>query len=334
MGWRGTVRTIAAASRRIEREQQRRRRELLKHQQQVAKLQAHKRAALEVEIHENHLELLTSVHKDCGEVWDWQQIEQGPQPAIPEYSNALEQAQRQRNALHPPGFIDRLLGRTEAKRAAAEKAVEESIAADKSNYSAAIAEYQARLADWKTLQTIARGVLSNDVAAFREALEEIRPFQDVREVGRAVQLSFNGDYAEATITLHGLEHMPTETKSLLKTGKVSVKRMSPSAVNELYEKHCCSCLLRASRELFAALPFKCVYAHGLTELLNAQTGHKEMKTVVSVCIPRATFATLNLESIDPAEAMRNFVFRVDFAKTRGFAAVEKIAPRVIKSDSI
>jgi hypothetical protein len=331
MGWRGTVRTIAAASRRIERDQQRRHRELLKHQQQLAKLQANQRAALEVEIHENHLDLLTSVHKECSEVWDWQQIENSPQPTIPECSNRLELAQRQRNAQHPPGFIDRLLGRPETKRAAAEKAIEEAIAADKRDYSSAIAEYETMLADWKALQTIARGVLSDDVTAFREALEEIKPFNDIRELGRSVHLNFNDQYVEATITLHGLEHIPTETKSLLKTGKVSIKKMSPSAVNDLYEKHCCSCLLRAARELFAVLPFKCVYAHGLTELLNPQTGHKELKTVVSVCIPRATFETLNLESIDPADAMHNFIFRIDFAKTRGFAAVEKIDPKTIKS---
>jgi hypothetical protein len=79
------------------------------------------------------------------------------------------------------------------------------------------------------------------------------------------------------------------------------------------------------------LPFKCVYAHGFTELLNPQTGHKEMKTIVSVCIPRATFERLNLESIDPAEAMRNFIFKINFAKTRGFAAVEKIDPKTIQA---
>jgi hypothetical protein len=107
-------------------------------------------------------------------------------------------------------------------------------------------------------------------------LEELNPFQEVREIGESVQLTFNDRSVEAAITLHGIDHIPTETKSLLKTGKVSIKKMTPSVVNELYEKHCCSCVLRAARELFAALPFKYVYVHGLTELLNPRTGLKDM----------------------------------------------------------
>src|SRR5580704_18697447 len=118
MGWRGTIRSLAAASRRIEREQQRRHRDLLKRHQQLEKLQSHQRSALEVEIYENQIDLLTSVHKDCGETWNWQRVKDTPPPSMPEYSNQLELAQRRREAEHPPGFIDRMLGRTEAKRAA------------------------------------------------------------------------------------------------------------------------------------------------------------------------------------------------------------------------
>jgi hypothetical protein len=332
MSWRGTLRSVAAASRRIEREQQRRNRELLKHQQQFEKLQSHERAALEVAMDENHIGLLTSVHKDCGETWDWQQVKNGPPPPKPEYSNQLELAQRQREAQHQPGFIDRLLGRTEAKRAASEKAIEGAIANDESHHLAAISEYQTKLADWEALQKIASGVLSGDVTAFKEALEELNPLHEIRELGRSVQLTFNERYIEAAITLHGIDHIPTEAKSLLKTGKVSIKKMTPSAVNELYERHCCSCLLRAARELFAALPFKYVYVHGITELLNPRTGLKDLSVNLSVCIPRATFEKLNLEAIEPVEAMRNFVCQVDFARTRGFAVVDKIDPETMSDE--
>jgi hypothetical protein len=214
----------------------------------------------------------------------------------------LELAQRRREAEHLPGFIDRMLGRTEAKRAASERAIEEAIVADKSRHSAAIAEYQTKLADWESLQRIAKGVVSSEVTAFKEALEELNPLHEIRELGRSVQLNFNERYVEATIALHGIDHMPTEAKSLLKSGKVSIKKMTPSAVNELYDTHCCSCLLRVARELFAVLPFEYVYTHGLAELLNPSTGLKDLSVILSVCIPRATFEKLNLEAIEPVEA--------------------------------
>jgi hypothetical protein len=329
MGWRGTLRSFAAASRRIERDQQRRRRELLKQQQLAEKSQSHQRATVEFAMYENQIDLLTSVHKDCGETWDWQRVKDSPPPEPPEYSNHLEVIQRQQEMQHQAGFIDRLFGRVEAKRAASQKAIEGAITADQSRHTAAVAEYQTKLADWQALQRIAQGVLSGDAAAFKAALEELNPFQEIHEIGRSVQLNFNDHYIEATITLHDRDRIPTESKSLMKTGNVSTKKMSLSAVNELYQKHCSSCLLRAARELFAALPINYVYVHGLTELLNPRTGHKELNVVLSMCIPRATFEKLNLEAIEPVEAMLNFVHRMDFAKARGFAAVEKVDPKVV-----
>jgi hypothetical protein len=333
MGWRGTLRSVAAASRRIEREQQHRRRELLKQHQQLEKLLAHQQAALEVATYENHIDLLTSVHKDCGEGWDWQQIKNSPPPTKPEYSSELELTRRKREAQHQPGLVDRLRRRTESKRAASQKAIEEASAADQNRHAVAMAEYQAKRADWEALVHISQGVLSGELSAFKEALQEISPFQEIHELGRSVQLNFNPRYAEATITLHSIDHIPTESKSLLRTGKVSLKRMSASAVNELYQQHCCSCLLRAARELFVVLPFEYVYANGLTELLNPRTGHKELGVILSVCIPPATFEKLNLEAIEPGEAMRNFIHRMDFTKARRFAVVDKVDPKAVSDQA-
>jgi hypothetical protein len=152
-----------------------------------------------------------------------------------------------------------------------QQAIEEAVKGDQARHVAAMAEYQTKLADWEALQRIAQGVLLGDVTAFKAALEELNPFQEIHEIGRSVQLNFNDRYIEVTTTLHGIDHVPTETKSLLKTGKVSIKKMSVGAVNELYQRHCCSAILRVARELFAVLPFKYVYAHGLTELLNQST---------------------------------------------------------------
>ena len=129
-------------------------------------------------MYENHIDLLTSVHKDCGETWDWQRVENSSPPAQPEYSNQLEVIQRQREAQHPPGFIARLFGQLESKRAASQKAIEEAIVIDQVRHAAALAEYQTKLADWEALQRIAQGVLSGDVASFKAALEELNPLQE------------------------------------------------------------------------------------------------------------------------------------------------------------
>ncbi len=63
------------------------------------------------------------------------------------------------------------------------------------------------------------------------------------------------------------------------------------------------------------------------DLLNPQTGNKEPRVILSVLIPRTTLGTLNLDSIDPVECMRNFVHEMTFSKLKGFTPVAQLNPR-------
>jgi hypothetical protein len=320
----GVLDSGSAAQRRIAREQQRRHGDLLERQQHLKELQAQQRAALDVAAYENHIRVLTSVHKEGGERCDWLRVGSIPPPTRPEYSNQSELAQRQREAQHQSGLIDRLFGRLETMRAAAQWAIDMAIGADRARHAAAVSEYETALTEWNALQRIAEGVLKGDVGAFKEALEELKPLQGIPELGRSAQVEVRPQHAEVMIALHNIDHMPAETKSLLKTGKVSVRKKSAANLKELYQAHCCSCLLRAARELFAALPFEYVCANGSTEVLNPRTGHHEPVVVVSVRISRATFETLDLETIDPVEVTRGFAHRMRFVKARGVAAGDKL----------
>lgn len=327
MGWRGALRSLGAASRRIGREQHRQHRELLKRQERNHKLQAAQQAALEVASYEKYLDLVTTVHRDCSEVWDWSSVLKAPAPVPPVRSNQLEAAQRVREQQHSPGFFDKVFGRLEAKAAASDRSIEEARAADQTRYAAALKEHETSMGEWKTLQRIAGGVLAGDAAALKEALEELNPFEDIKELGRKVNLSFSPRYAEAAVFLHGIEHVPREIKSLLKTGKVSTKLAPESFINQTYQAHVCSCVLRVARELFAVLPFPKVFVHGLALLLNPQTGNMEPKPIISVLMPRETFGALNFERLDPADCMRNFVHQMAFSKAKGFSPVSLLNPR-------
>jgi hypothetical protein len=209
---------------------------------------------------------------------------------------------------------------------ASERAIDQAKAADQARYGAALKEYEAKLEEWTTLQRIASGVLNGEVAAFKEALEELNPFGEIKELGRSVQMSFNQRYVEATVRLYGPDHVPRATKSLLKSGTISTKPASEAFLHQTYEKHVCSCVLRVARELFAALPFQKVFVHGITELLNPQTGNKEPCVIISVLVPKATYATLNLDNVDPVDCMQNFVHQMAFSKSKGFSPVSQLNP--------
>src|ERR1017187_2822044 len=66
-----SVRGMLAALRRQQRDAQRRQRDLEHQIKEQAKLSVIEQARLEVETHENNLEVLLSVHKEQGEIWDW-----------------------------------------------------------------------------------------------------------------------------------------------------------------------------------------------------------------------------------------------------------------------
>lgn len=92
MGWKGGVRSLQASARRAERDAHRRQRELEKQHKGYTKMEALDQAAYEVEVYENHLEILMSMHKECEKPVNWKRLLSKPKPMQPENTRSLEQA--------------------------------------------------------------------------------------------------------------------------------------------------------------------------------------------------------------------------------------------------
>jgi hypothetical protein len=92
MGWKGTVRNLHAPAKRAERNAHRRQRELGRQHKEYAKMEALEQAAYEVEVYENHLEILMTMHKECEEPVNWKRLLSKPEPMHPKNTGALEQA--------------------------------------------------------------------------------------------------------------------------------------------------------------------------------------------------------------------------------------------------
>jgi hypothetical protein len=90
MAWTGTFREMEAAQRRRERDAQKRQRELERQNKEQAKLSAMEQARLEVEIYENRLDVLLSVHKEQGEIWDWVALAASLPPPCPQKNSYHE----------------------------------------------------------------------------------------------------------------------------------------------------------------------------------------------------------------------------------------------------
>jgi hypothetical protein len=111
MTWKGTARSLAASARRSERESKRRQRELERQRKQLEKMQETERAAYEVQVYENYIDVLLSIHKDCGASWNWEGILNSSPPREPEKSNLKERAAITRFKNYKPSLKDKILTR-------------------------------------------------------------------------------------------------------------------------------------------------------------------------------------------------------------------------------
>ncbi|MFP9134010.1 hypothetical protein ACLKZ7_13605 [Shewanella algae] len=327
MGWKGTVRSIGAAVRAAERDAKRRQRELERQQIQFEKMQELEQAAYEVEVYENHIDVIQSTHKECSPPIDWNKIASSKQPTEPQRGNDNESEARQSLKSYKPGIIDRLLKREEKKRSLLSQKVDEAIKKDEINYKSSVSKWEKDTNEWKESVAIAKSLLDGKAEAKIEAIENLQPFTEISNLGSSLSISvYDNGILEATINVHGTEIVPSETKSLLKSGKLSVKNMPKGKFNEIYQDYVCSCVLRVGNELFSAIPDNLVIVTAVDELLNSQTGHLEDAPILSVAVSRSTIERLNLEAIDPSDSMDNFKHNMSFKKTKGFERVERIDP--------
>lgn len=325
MGWKGTVRSIGAAYRAAERDSKRRHRELQRREKEYAKMQVLEQAAYDVDAYENHLERFLSIHKESGSSINWLEVKNEPEPKKPVPSSIFESKAKKKETAYRPGFIDRIFGLEKGKRTQLGLDVQRAINQDVANNKKAELEWKKAHDEWTSDVALAERVLSGDPQAKLEAIKQLDPFSELAELGS--ELTFRIDekgLLECELSAHGKKVIPDEVKSLLSSGKLSVKKMPITKFNELFQDYVCSCVLRISNEIFNILPEEMVVITVIDTLLNTGTGHLEKQPILSAVIPRATISTLNLQTIDPSDSMRNFVHQMDFKKASGFSAVAKV----------
>jgi len=332
MGWKGTVRSIGAAVRAAERDAKRRQKELERKHKQYAKMQELEQAAYEVDVYDNHIEVIQSTHKECSSVVDWADIASSKQPKEPKKKNHREEKARLKLEQYRPGIFARFLKNEEKKKAKIAQEIEMAIKADDEDYEARLSRWKKEFTEWKESVDIAEALLKGKPKAKLEAIENLQPFTEISNLGSSLSVVvYENGLLEATVNVHGKEIVPSESKSLLKSGKLSVKNMPKGKFNEIYQDYVCSCVLRIANELFSCIPDSLVIVTAVDELLNSKTGHLEEAPILSAAISRSTMNKLNLETIDPSDSMANFIHNMSFKKTKGFESVERIDPENLGS---
>lgn len=328
MSWNGILRDLARANRqaarahatavrRVERDVAQRRRALLAEQQRYAVYAEAQRAAHEVELFENYLELIVSAHREASTPWDWAAIARCEAPRLTHEREAA--AHHERNA-YVPSLVDRALGKDKVRWAELEAAV---MRARQEDY----AFHQQRFAEWEWHARIASGVNAGDLQAFQAVIEHLSPLEELEDLGTHIEFSSRAPwYLEARVAVRSADIVPKEEIKLSSAGKISKKAMASGKYWALYQDHVCSAAIRVARELFALLPIKVVFVHTSTETLNTATGHKENVPIVSVAFERERFLRLNFASLDASDAVTAFGGVMKFKKTAGFSPIDVLEP--------
>jgi len=281
------------------------------------------RCAHEVSRFENYLDLLVSVHKECGEAWDWHALANMGPPRPPERAAQHEAAAVAALDKYRPSFLEKLFGGEKKRRAALAEAVMRARASDDAAHGEAMRAYQAAHAAWHATASLAPRVLARDPSVYEYTLQHGAAFEEL--VAFRTHVALSAAEPDAVVLVCNLttddDLVPGEEVKLTAAGKLSTKPMPAGRYWSLYQDHVCSCALRAANEAFAVLPVSRVIVNIGAVQTNTRTGHQEFAVFLAAHFVRAVFTQLNLDKIDPSDSLRNFPHRMKFKKTAGFEPV-------------
>jgi hypothetical protein len=332
MGWRGTLRSIVAAQRAAEREEQHRQKLLDKAAKLQERLGALQEAAVAAAEYEHHIRRLTTLHHECGKVWDWAAYANAAAPEQPKPSTTKQQAAQAAIDAYSPGFFDSLFGRVERRRTELTEKLRRAINDDAGDNKHALRLYKDLLRTWEEQRDLALRILARDSGALLEALEEIGPFNEIAALGSRVSFRV-GDDGRVDVDLHvnAESVIPRESVTLLQSGKISTKRLPESRFLELYQDYVVGAVLRIARELFALLPVETVFVTAFANLVDTSTGAMADQPILCVEMPRSTLDGFRFDSLDPSDSLKNFRHVMDFKKTKGFRPIEPLTESCVAS---
>ena len=179
--------------------------------------------------------------------------------------------------------------------------------------------------EWKTLNGFSLKVLEGDVDAYLRVISEMAPFDDLLEYGSGFEVGTD-DPSEMSVEFQvkSSKVVPDYQLSLLASGDISEKALSKSAFYELMQDYVCSTVIRVARDTFALLPVQTCKVHAVDVVLNSATGNDEEVTILSALIDRDKLASINMDRIDPSDALEAMGCNMSFKKTSGFGAVKRV----------
>jgi len=285
-------------------------------QREIEKMNELEQARLAVEAYENTIDRIHSIHIEADDPVNWVKIRSS---AAPYNRNLGEIGANEKIAVdkmqnYKPGVLSKLFKQQQSDE---QKLREEVLAARENDKQ----DYQA----WERDVRVATKVLEGDIDTYFQVIEEFAPLDDLTEFGSGFEFFCeNPKIMEVEFEVNLDSVVPKEQLSLTQTGKLSRKQMPKGKFFDIQQDYVCSCVLRIARDMFALLPLHTVYIHAVDTQLNTATGYFEKVTILSVKLAKGEVNRLNFANIDCSDAIETFEHKMNFKKTKGFEAVDRL----------
>lgn len=184
----------------------------------------------------------------------------------------------------------------------------------------------------RRIRKLIESEIYQDTAAMDWFLENV--FSELtwpRETIVSAELFRGGQLLFLDVDFPESEDMPNKTASFPTRGyKLSFKRMTVKATQELYMNHVHAIAFRSIGTAFYSLPnLQEIVFSGYSQRANKATGQVSDEYLLSVRVNRYAWQEINfdnLEMLDPVQALGNFELRRLMSASGAFSAVEPFAP--------
>lgn len=159
---------------------------------------------------------------------------------------------------------------------------------------------------------------------YRKAFE-YRPFDDfLKEYGSSANFNFFQDIIDAEIFINIEDVVPKNKTRITAAGLLSSKPFSKTERNTLIKNYVSSMTLRLAEEMFAVYPVSELIISVVYNERSSITGNFEDVVILSTNISRQIIETLNLDYVNPSEALLNFKTNIKYSNNNGLQKTERI----------
>jgi hypothetical protein len=269
-----------------------------------------------------YIKSLLSIHTQSRENFNWDLFISSPEPRLPQRLSLNQDIAERECLAYEPTVLDRIFGQSKKKLCDLMKNTEQAKRYDDLIYNAALKQFKAEYQDWQKGQVIARGIKNAEPAAYQQAIEFFKPYQQITASGARLECESFDDCIITHLNLHWEDIVPDYMVSQAASGKILHSQMPDLKFNEICYHYLCSCALRIGVETFALLPLSRVLVNAYANLPDKDSGTAAKKVILSAKLSRTELMKINLKMLTAPEYLSVFSPQINFAPHAGFSATE------------